>query len=48
MKQKLQKYILWFKEISAKDVPLVGGKNLANPESSEKIKKIIKTPVKAI
>ncbi|MCJ7786836.1 phosphoenolpyruvate synthase, partial [Patescibacteria group bacterium] len=27
MKQKSQKYILWFKEISKKDVPLVGGKN---------------------
>ncbi|GAI51681.1 unnamed protein product, partial [marine sediment metagenome] len=27
MKQKSQKNILWFKEISAKDVPLVGGKN---------------------
>jgi len=24
---KKQKFILWFKEISAKDVPLVGGKN---------------------
>ena len=27
MKNKKQKYILWFKDISAKDVALVGGKN---------------------
>ena len=27
MKSKKQKYILWFKEINAKDVALVGGKN---------------------
>lgn len=27
MKSKKQKYILWFKEIDSKDVPLVGGKN---------------------
>ena len=27
MKKKSPKYTLWFKEISKKDVPLVGGKN---------------------
>ena len=39
MKQKSQKYILWFKEISAKDVPLVGGKNASLGEMFSKLSK---------
>ena len=45
MKQKNQKYILWFKEISKKDVPLVGGKNASLGEMfSQLIKKGINIP----
>jgi len=36
---KQQKYILWFKEISAKDVPLVGGKNASLGEMFSKLTK---------
>ena len=37
MKQKAKKYILWFKEISKKDVPLVGGKNASLGEMYSKL-----------
>jgi len=38
-KNKARKYILWFKEISAKDVPLVGGKNASLGEMFSKLTK---------
>ena len=37
MNEKSQKYILWFKEISSKDVPLVGGKNASLGEMIGKL-----------
>lgn len=37
MKSKSKKYILWFREISAKDVPLVGGKNASLGEMFSKL-----------
>ena len=39
MKQKSQKYILWFREIDAKDVSLVGGKNASLGEMFSKLSK---------
>jgi len=39
MKSKSKKYILWFREISAKDVPLVGGKNASLGEMFSKLTK---------
>jgi len=36
--KKNKKYILWFKEISKKDVPLVGGKNASLGEMFNKLK----------
>ncbi len=45
MKSKSQKYILWFKDINSKDVPLVGGKNASLGEMFSKLtKKGIKVP----
>jgi len=45
MKQKSKKYILWFKEISKRDVPLVGGKNASLGEMFSKLsRKGIKIP----
>jgi pyruvate,water dikinase len=37
--KKSQKFILWFKEISAKEVPLVGGKNASLGEMFSKLTK---------
>jgi len=37
MEEKKQKYILWFKEISKEDVPLVGGKNASLGEMYSKL-----------
>ncbi len=37
MFSKSQKHILWFKEISKKDVPLVGGKNASLGEMFSKL-----------
>jgi len=37
MKEKSQKYILWFKEISKNDVPLVGGKNASLGEMTREL-----------
>jgi len=37
MKEKSQKYILWFREISIKDVPKVGGKNASLGEMFSKL-----------
>jgi len=37
MNSKSQKFILWFKEISVKDVPLVGGKNASLGEMMGKL-----------
>ncbi|PIY88626.1 MAG: phosphoenolpyruvate synthase [Candidatus Nealsonbacteria bacterium CG_4_10_14_0_8_um_filter_37_14] len=39
MSKKSQKYILWFKEISAKDLLLVGGKNASSGEMMGKLSK---------
>ncbi len=41
MKERLQKYkfILWFKEVSKKDVPLVGGKNASLGEMYQNLSK---------
>ncbi len=39
MKKKSQKFILWFKEISAKDVLLVGGKNASLGEMYSQLSK---------
>jgi len=39
MEEKNQKYILWFKEISKEDVPLVGGKNASLGEMMGKLSK---------
>ena len=39
MKPKSKKFILWFKEISAKDVPLVGGKNASLGEMISQLSK---------
>ena len=36
---KKEKYILWFKEISAKDVPFVGGKNASLGEMFSQLSK---------
>ena len=36
---KKQMYILWFKDISSKDVPLVGGKNASLGEMLSKLSK---------
>ena len=45
MPVKYKKYILWFKEISIKDVPLVGGKNASLGEMfSQLTKKGINIP----
>ena len=45
MQVKSKKYILWFKDISSKDVPLVGGKNASLGEMySELTKKGISIP----
>ncbi|MCD6402292.1 phosphoenolpyruvate synthase [bacterium] len=45
MKQKSEKYILWFKETSKRDVPLVGGKNASLGEMFSKLsRKGIKIP----
>ncbi|MFQ6050009.1 MAG: PEP/pyruvate-binding domain-containing protein, partial [Candidatus Paceibacterales bacterium] len=42
---KSQKFILWFREISAKDIPLVGGKNASLGEMfSQLTKKGINIP----
>jgi len=40
MVSKSQKYLLWFKEISAKDVPLVGGKNASLGEMIRKLSRV--------
>ena len=40
MKQKTKKYILWFKEISKRDAPLVGGKNASLGEMYNRFAKI--------
>ncbi len=40
MMNKKQKYILWFKEISKKDVPLVGGKNASLGEMINRFAKL--------
>lgn len=37
MKKRSKKYILWFKEISSRDVPLVGGKNASLGEMLSKL-----------
>ena len=37
--KKEQKYILWFKEITSNDVPLVGGKNASLGEMFSKLSK---------
>ena len=39
MQNKSKKYILWFKDISKKDVPLVGGKNASLGEMFSKLTK---------
>jgi len=47
MKNKSKKFILWFREISAKDVPLVGGKNASLGEMISKLTKKGIHPVKS-
>jgi len=45
MLYKSQKYILWFKDVNSKDVPLVGGKNASLGEMFSKLtKKGIRVP----
>ncbi|MBZ9569734.1 phosphoenolpyruvate synthase [Patescibacteria group bacterium] len=39
MKKKIRKFILWLKEISAKDVPMVGGKNASLGEMYSQLSK---------
>ena len=39
MKPKSKKFILWFKEISIKDIPLVGGKNASLGEMTKELSK---------
>ena len=43
----MSKYILWFKEISSKDVPLVGGKNASLGEMISQLTKKGIHPVKS-
>ncbi len=47
MKEKNKKLILWFKEISKKDVSLVGGKNASLGEMFSKLTKVGIRPVKS-